>query len=140
MIPAFVLCEASARGRGKVTRKMESSNTGSNRKPGTFQPGDPRINRKGRPKSFDALRVLAQQIGHEQAFDKTGAPVVIDGHLATRTETILREWADSSDPRLQMAFVEIAYGKVPTRTEITGENGAPVNTIIQIVRDSTPRE
>ena len=32
-----------------------------------FVKGDPRINRKGRPKSFDALRSLAQEIAHEAA-------------------------------------------------------------------------
>lgn len=37
------------------------------RKQGTFVKSDPRINRKGRPKSFDGLRALAQEIAHEVA-------------------------------------------------------------------------
>jgi PBSX family phage terminase large subunit len=77
-----------------------------------FTKGDPRINRKGRPKSFDALRELAQQIAHEAA-TKDRAPLVIDGHIVTITEAILRQWAQSKDARLQMAFVEAAYGKTP---------------------------
>jgi len=32
-----------------------------------FVKGDPRINRKGRPRSFDAFRELAQAISHEEA-------------------------------------------------------------------------
>lgn len=119
---------------------MATSNTGENS--GRFRKGDPRINRKGRPKSFDALRDLAQQIAHEEAKAKnkeTGeyAPVVIDGHIATTTELILRRWAQSGDPRLQQAFIEIAYGKTPQAVELTGAGGGPVTMLIQIVRDDS---
>src|SRR5512135_3168150 len=81
------------------------------------------INKNGRPKSFDALRELAQAIAHEAAIQKGGEPVVINGHKATITEVILRRWANSNDPKQQQAFIEIAYGKVPQRTEITGKDG-----------------
>ena len=91
----------------------------------SFVKGDPRINRKGRPKTSDAFRSLAQQIAHEAAL-KNGEPLVIDGHIVTVTEAILRQWAQSKDPRLQMAFIEVAYGKVPVRTELTGKNGEPM--------------
>jgi hypothetical protein len=81
------------------------------RKPGTFAKGDPRINRKGRPRSFDAFRELAQQIAHEVA-QKAGEPLVIEGHIVTVSEAILRQWSQSKDPRLQQAFINYAYGKV----------------------------
>jgi len=70
-----------------------------------FKKGDPRINRKGRPKNFDALRKLAQEIGNE--VDPA------DTKLRTTIETILRNWAKCKVPVLQKSFVEIAYGKVP---------------------------
>ena len=65
-----------------------TTNTGSNRKPGTFVPGDKRINRKVRPKSFDQLRALAQMIAHETgATDADGTPQTknenADIHAAT---------------------------------------------------------
>ena len=89
-----------------------------------FTTGDPRINRKGRPKSFDALRELGQQIAHEEA--KTGAgQLVINGHVVTVAEAILRQWAQSKDPRLQMAFIEVAFGKA----ERTNNVNATVNLI-----------
>lgn len=85
-----------------------------------FQKGDSRINRKGRPKSFAALRALAQSISHEIAH-KDDKPVVVDGKEVTVAETILREWATSPDPRLQMRFVEVAFGKVPDEVLVGGK-------------------
>ena len=89
-------------------------------KPGTFKKGDPRINRKGRPKNFDKLRELAQAIAHEGATIK-GEPVVVNGKKATITEVILRQWAASKNHQLQRAFMEIAFGKVPDKHEIIGD-------------------
>jgi hypothetical protein len=87
-----------------------------------FKKGDKRINRRGRPKSFDALRQLAQTIAHED---------ISDG--MTVTEAILRKWAGSKDPRLQMAFIEYAYGKPPQQVEnkVTGPNGGPIQAKIE---------
>jgi hypothetical protein len=84
-----------------------------------FVKGDVRINRKGRPKSFDALRELAQQIAHEVARKAgTGEPIIIEGHKATMAEMILRSWAQSNKQELQRAFIEIAFGKVPIPIEV----------------------
>lgn len=95
------------------------------KRPGTFEKGDPRINRKGRPKSFDALRELARAIGHEPAKVRgTNADLVIDGHKVTVVEAILRQWAASGNPTLQRAFIEVAYGKVPIEQNITGDGVA----------------
>ena len=95
--------------------------------PKPFTKGDPRINRKGHPKSFDALRELAQQIAHEEALSQ-GQPVVINGHKATVAEMILRSWAASKNPQLVKAFLEISFGKVPDETRLTGSNGGPIQT------------
>ena len=103
-------------------------------RPGTFKKGDPRINRKGRPKNFDKLRELALQIAHEAAMSKNVC-VIINGKKVTITEAILRQWATSKNHQLQRAFIEIAYGKVPDRHEISGDGGVPVKvSIIEVVR------
>ena len=94
-----------------------------------FVKGDPRINRKGRPKSFDGLRSLAQEIAHEAAKSQAGQPVVIDGHVVTITEAIMRSWAMSKDPRLQQKFIEVAYGQVPSVTRLEGTDGGPIQFI-----------
>ena len=99
-------------------------NAAANLKP--FVKGDPRINRKGRPKSFDALRELAQAIAHEKVRTEKGATIIINGHSVTTAEAIMRKWAISRDPRLQRAFVEIAFGKVPQPLELTGKDGGPI--------------
>ncbi len=84
------------------------------------------INRKGRPKDFASLRVLAQQIAHEEVAQSSG-------DARTVTELILRKWAGSNDARLQMAFVEYAFGKVPAQSEISGKNGESIKTEGKII-------
>ncbi len=98
-----------------------------------FKKGDPRINRKGRPKSFDKLRELARAIAHEEATSNK-APVVINGKKATITEMILRQWAASKNPVLQKSFMEIAFGKVPDRRDITS-GGEKIKAYISISPD-----
>jgi len=93
--------------------------TDETRKPGTFTKGDPRINRKGRPKSFDQLRALAQQISHEIL---TGG----DGSRKTVVEALLRKIA-TEDPKL---FLEIAFGKVPQAVDVTS-GGQQIKVIIR---------
>lgn len=85
----------------------------------TFKKGDPRINRKGRPKSFDALRDLAVKIAQEP---------IKDGATVTVIEAMLRRMA-AEDPT---KFIEIAYGKVPNPIDITS-GGKKIKTAIEIV-------
>lgn len=82
-----------------------------------FVKGDKRINRKGRPKTFDALRALAQQIAHEET-NIQGVTVV---------EAILRQWAQSKNPQLQRQFIEVAYGKVPDDLHIQADIRRVIN-------------
>ena len=91
-----------------------------------FKKGDKRINRKGRPKTFDALRQLAQTIAHED---------ISDG--MTVTEAILRKWAGSKDPRLQLQFMEVAFGKVQNPVEIGGKDGNDITVRILYGDDGT---
>ena len=79
---------------------------------GGFKPRDPRINRKGRPKTFDKLRSLAQMIAVEDG-------ITTDEKVLSNVEVILRGMM-KNDPKL---FLEIAYGKVPNPIELTGKDG-----------------
>jgi hypothetical protein len=99
-----------------------------------FKKGDPRINRKGRPRSFDALRELAQQIAHEVAKTPSGDPVIVESHKVSVAEIILRSWAQSKNPQLQRAFIEIAFGKVPDKVDLT-TGGKPITFTGQVARD-----
>jgi len=91
-----------------------------------FVKGDPRINRKGRPRSFDALRALAQEIAHETVKNH-GVDLVIDGRVVTVAEAILRQWAKSSNPQLVKSFIEIAFGKVPNEIELKSKQPLMIN-------------
>ena len=87
------------------------SNTAPEQRKATGRPfvkGDKRINRNGRPKSFDQLRKLAQQIAHER---------IQDGSAVTAAEAILRTMAHDNPAR----FIEIAFGKVPDVEEHSGK-------------------
>jgi len=88
-----------------------------------FTKGDPRINRKGRPRSFDQLRKLALSILGEPAKGADGQFIVIDGHIATNVELILR--SAMKHPHFARWLIEVAFGKPPERIEITGREGAP---------------
>ena len=105
---------------------MNNPNAAANLKP--FKNGDHRINRKGRPKDFRALRELALAIAHEEA-RLAGQPMIINGYICSVAEAILRSWANSRNPRLQMAFIEVAFGKVPDSVEVSGKDGEPVKVI-----------
>lgn len=85
-----------------------------------FKPGDPKINRKGRPKTFDMARELAQQIGHEVLKGEGDKPVVRDSGIVTRIEGILREWSISRNFQKQREFMAYAVGKPKEEHEHSG--------------------
>ncbi len=93
---------------------------------------DPRRNRKGRPKSFDALRALAQQIAREEV-------QMTDGTYMSRAELILRAWTVDKNPLYQKAFLEIAYGKVPDKIDLGGNVAVP-KTYAESVKIETQRK
>ncbi len=90
------------------------------RKPGTFVKGDARINRKGRPKNFDALRAFVLEVGNEVLTDAAGKPIT------TRFQAIIRDWLSSGDFKKQQAILEIAFGKVPMPVELSGKDGGSI--------------
>jgi hypothetical protein len=99
-----------------------------------FVAGDARINRRGRPRLFDECRDVAQKILRERVY--------IEGSTAPsmqRIELILRQWAASRKAADQKQLVEIGYGKVPDKLEVTGENGEKFQVTVERV-DAAPTE
>ena len=103
----------------------ERSNTAGNsekRVPGDpFKKGDPRINRKGRPRVADELRELTLEVLHEKATTKDGAPVVIDGHVVTNIELMIRQMI--RNPKMFELVLNRAFGKLPQPLEHSGADG-----------------
>lgn len=112
-----------------VTEQPKAANPIRNSKP--FTKGDPRINRKGRPKSFDKLRELAVSLANETAKDGSGKPVEFEGHTATQIEMLLRVMMRENPAR----FVEIAFGKVPDEVKLSGEVTTNVKGYVSISPD-----
>jgi hypothetical protein len=111
-------------------KENNTSKTGKNRKPGTFLPGDKRINRTGRPKTFTKLRELALEVGLEKINLRTKEGKIVKE--ITVIESILLSWSRSSNPICQKNFLEICFGKVPDELNI----GLPKNTALAIKFDS----
>lgn len=106
-----------------------SGNDKKKNRPGTFKKGDPRINRNGRPRAFDAIRTIARKIADEQAMSN-GQPIVLNGEAITVAEAILRKWSTSQNWQLQRAFIETAFGKVPDVKQFTGDDGDDIQIIL----------
>ena len=105
---------ATTEKRSYTTAKQRGGVTGKG-----FVKGDARINRKGRPKNFDAIRTIFQAVSHEQVKGKNGNTLSV-------IESIARQWASSPEPVLQKAFVEYAYGKVPNNLETSSLENKPI--------------
>ena len=105
---------ATTEKRSYTTPKQPGGITGKG-----FVKGDARINRKGRPRSYDELRKLAQAIANETTTDNQGNEI-------TTIVAIIRSWATSKRPSLQIAFVEYAFGKVPNKLETSPLENKPI--------------
>jgi hypothetical protein len=105
-----------------------------------FVKGDPRINRKGQPKSARQLKELAVEIANELIPVRgNGKNESMDAEMISRVEAILRNWATSKNPKVQAAFIDRAFGKVPDKTVLTGgEDEEDKNLTINVVFDEKP--
>lgn len=86
-----------------------------------LKPGDPRINRKGRPKSFDQLRALAQMIANEPGATDP------DGKQHTNAEMALRKLLKEETVK----FLEISYGKVPQAVDVNANGNITLSVIYE---------
>jgi hypothetical protein len=78
-----------------------------------FKKGDKRINRGGRPRDFDMLRKLAQQIAGEALPSREGEQAM------TRVTALLRVMSSSKAPADRRTFLEYAYGKPKDEVDVT---------------------
>lgn len=88
-----------------------------------FVKGDPRINRKGRPKSIGMLREMAKEIVNEEVEVKgpsKGRGVPRDTIKKTRLQVLMEDWASSPSFSKQRTILELGYGKLDA--EIQDEN------------------
>lgn len=100
----------------------EPVNTGENRRPGTFAKGDPRINRRGRPrvpKSAVELNKLIDEIAAEEVVNPA------TGEQVQRLRAMLRSMMTGKDSRGKVHILDRRYGKVKEEIDITS-GGKPI--------------
>lgn len=73
--------------------------------------------------TFKNLRNLARELSIEEVVVTTSGG---KDKRMSRAEFILRKWAASTDFKAQQAFLEIAFGRVPMITEISGPDGEAI--------------
>ena len=93
-----------------------SSNTAGNSKkkvPGKpFTKADPRINRLGRPKSFDEARKAAVAMFDQKVVvEMTSGPLAGKKVAMSRFEMLMMDWITSRNFQKQAKAIEVAYGK-----------------------------
>ena len=102
--------------------KQAKAGRGGNVPPVDTRFGGKRANRrnnKGRPKSFDALRKLAQSIAAEELQST-------DGDVITRIEALLRVMSTSRNPADRKTFLEYAFGKPKDEVDVTQDGSLKV--------------
>lgn len=87
-------------------------------KPGTFRKGDKRINRNGRPRSFDKLQALTVEMFNRPALDNNGNPVLIEDRPASVIEVVMWRMIHSKNMKEVQYAIEIAFGKVPDELKL----------------------
>jgi hypothetical protein len=102
-----------------------------------FVKGDKRINRNGRPKSFDALRKLAVRIAGETIPGASGEDI-------TRIEAMLKVMSSSKNPADKALFLAYAYGKPKEELNVNFEKPLVfdyakfINSATRPIEDSDP--
>jgi hypothetical protein len=91
-----------------------------------FVKNDPRINRKGRPKSFKQLRALVVEIASEP---------VKEGDDRTLIEARIRKMLKSDNPSDIALALKYGWGNVPEQTDITSKGERIIVTIKSIKND-----
>jgi hypothetical protein len=81
---------------------------------------------------MDALKKLVLTKLMEQALDKDGKPLVVDGQSVTNIEALIIGSIHSKDWRRIEYVLNVAYGKVPDIVAGIGDKG---EVIIKVVHD-----
>jgi hypothetical protein len=112
--------DSTGENHSNTSKKQDGRKNNMPPESGMFKPGDPRINRNGRPRKADKLCAALFDKWESAVLDKDGSPQLVHGKPVTHGEFVMQKMF--ADTRLYPELLNRMFGKVRDEVEVTARN------------------